>query len=176
MKASNEKSSIVQFYIKALKDLDEKIIDGNLSFIETIKYRVDYFVDGILKINSNTKLDDFNFKVITDLELTFRDVEGTTKDIEVEFEPMNMAFDIAFDNLEHINRIGYVTFDADESKLNLQVGMNGSFTPFTLKEGYALKLKFPEELSINEALSKYPKYNSKGEEIVKTLCESIGCY
>ena len=169
VEAGKKENSVIQFYIKELKDLDSKIIDGQLSFIDTIEYRVDYFVEGLLKINSNTELEDFNFKVVTDLELSFRDVEGTTKDIEVEFEPMNMAFDITFDNLEHINRIGYVTFDADESKLNLQVGMNGCFTPFTLKEGYALKLKFPEELSINEALSEYPRYNSKGEEIVKYI-------
>ena len=34
--------------------------------------------------------------------------------------------------------------------------MEGGFSPFFLKEGYGLKLSFPEELVIDEALSVYP--------------------
>ena len=40
------------------------------------------------------------------------DVHGSTKELEVEFEPVTMDFAGHFDNLEYIDTIHYVQFNA----------------------------------------------------------------
>ena len=155
--ANSGKSTVVQFYLEKLDGLDKKIQDGKLTLDEVIDYSVTYATEGQLTLTKDTKVEDFDFKVETNLALGFRDVAGKTNDIEVEFEPIDMAFDIDLNNLRYIDRIEYIDFDAEKSKLHFHAEMNGGFTPFNLKEGYALKLKFPKEVFINEAYSEYQR-------------------
>ena len=166
-KAGDTKNSTIQFYINSLTDLDRKIENGVLSLEEIITYSVKYHVNGSLKLKSGSTLEDFNFKVKTDLELGFRDVEGRTNDIEVEFEPITMDFDIDFNDLQYIDRIEIIDFDASNSKLHFHTEMEGGFAPFSLKEGYALKLEFPKELIIDDRLSVYPRKTLDGRKAVE---------
>lgn len=160
-------STLVEFYIEKLDGLEQKIKDGRLVLDEAIKYSVKYTVDGNLTLTTSSKLEDFDFKVATELGLAFRDVKGETNDIEIDFELADIAFDIDFDNLQYIDRIEYIDFDAAKSKLHFHAEMAGGFEPFVMKEGYALKLEFPEELLIVEALSEYPRTNLKGEKAIE---------
>ena len=176
IEAGDTKNSEIRFYIKGIDNLDSKIINGNLSFNEVITYEVEYNVEGMLQLQNDTKLEDFNFYVVTDLELAFRDVVGKTKEIEVDFTPITMDFNVEFNNLEHIDRIEYIDFYAQESKLHFHTEMEGGFSPFTLKEGYALKLKFPDELLINEALSAYPRTTLDGKKAVEYKEEDHAFY
>lgn len=166
VKGGDTKNTVVQFYIEKLVNLEDKIEDGVLTLNKTINYFVNYTVNGTLNLTAEHKLDDFNFMVESDLGLTFSDVEGETNDLEVAFSPITMSFDIDFDNLQYIDRIEYIDFDASHSKLHFHTNMEGGFAPFALKEGYALKLAFPEELIINEALSEYPRTNLNGNRAI----------
>lgn len=176
VEAGETKNSVISFYINKLKDLDEKIENGLLSLDEIINYTVDYQVNGELKLKSGTKLEDFDFKVVTDLALGFRDVEGRTKDLDIDFDPITMDFDIDFDNLKYIDKIEYIEFDASESKLHFHTEMEGGFEPFALKEGYALKLEFPSELIINEEKSQYPRTTLDGKKAVEYNKEEHAFY
>lgn len=176
VEAGDTQNSVIKFYINGLDNLDEKISNGELSFQESITYQVEYKVKGMLKLENDTKLEDFNFQVVTDLELAFRDIVGRTKDIEVDFTPISMDFNIDFDNLEYIDRIEYIEFDAKESKLHFHTEMEGGFSPFKLKEGYALKLEFPEELLISDELSAYPRTTLDGEKAVEYNTEEHAFY
>ncbi len=158
----------IQFYIDELQGL-EQFVDletGVLSMDEVIRYAVEYKLDGKVKLSSETNLDDFKFSVDLDIPLGFRDIEGETNDIRVSFSPIHMDFQAHFDNLQHIERIDSVLFDAHNSVLIFDTDMTGGFSPFFLKEGHALKLAFPEELIIDNALSVYPTKNDAEPKIV----------
>lgn len=176
VEAGDTKNSEIKFYINGLENLDRRINNGELSFQETITYEVEYDVKGDLQLQNDTKLEDFNFQVVTDLELAFRDVVGKTKEIEVDFTPITMDFDVDFDNLEHIDLIEYIDFEAQESKLHFHTEMEGGFSPFTLKEGYALKLEFPDELVISDEFSTYPRTTLNGEKAVEYKAEDHAFY
>lgn len=156
-KAGEDQKSTIQFYLNCLTDLEKNIKGGILSLKKDITYSVKYHVNGSLKLKSGTTLEDFNFNVKTNLKLGFRDVEGKTNKIEVDFKPITMDFNIDFDNLQYIDRIEYIDFAANKSKLYFRTEMEGGFSPFSLEEGYALKLKFPNELIIDEEQSIYPR-------------------
>lgn len=165
--AGDEENSVIRFYLRGLNNLDESIVGRKLLLNKTVNYSVVYNVAGELIITNETTLEDFYFQVVTDLELAFRDVKGKTNDIGVAFEPDTIDFNIEFNNLKHIDKIKYIDFNAENSKLHFHSEMNGAFTPFTLKEGYALKLQFPEELIIDEALSTYPRKTLEGKEAIR---------
>lgn len=152
----------IQFYIDELDGLEEYINSetGTLSMNEEIKYEVEYVLDGEITLSKETNLEDFEFSVDMNLPLGFRDVKGQTNDIKINFEPIHMPFQAHFDNLEHIERIDSIMFNAQNSVLVFDTEMDGGFSPFFMKEGHALKLTFPEELIIDEGLSVYP---TKGE-------------
>ena len=164
VEANSGKNTTIEFYLDKLDGLNDKIKDGQLVLDETIKYTVEYTTEGKLTLTKDTEIEDFDFKVKTDLELAFRDIVGETNDIEVAFNPIDMGFDIDLYNLEYIDRIEYIDFDAERSKLHFHAEMNGGFSPFALKEGYALRLEFPKEVFINEEYSEYQRdaveYNS----------------
>lgn len=161
----------IQFYIDELNGLDQYInaATGALNMNEKINYEVEYILDGEVTLSSETNLDDFEFSVDMNLPLGFRDVEGETNDIYVDFEPVLMDFQAHFDNLQYIDRIDSIVFDAQNSTLVFDTEMPGGFSPFFLKEGYALKLDFPEELVLNESLSVYP---TKGQAQPKVLYDN----
>lgn len=148
----------IQFYMDELTGLEEYIDDakGTLSMDEIIKYSVEYKLDGEITLSEKTELEEFEFSVDMNLPLGFRDVVGETNDIAVDFEPIHMDFHAHFDNLQYIDRIDSILFDAKNSVLIFDTDMAGGFSPFFLKEGYGLKLSFPDELVIDEALSVYP--------------------
>ena len=158
----------IQFYIDELKGLEQYInlSTGTLSMNQQINYEVEYKLDGEVKLSSETNLDDFEFSVDMNLPLGFRDVEGETNDIDVDFEPIRMDFPIHIGNLQYIERIDSIVFDANKSLLVFDTDMNGGFSPFFLKEGYALKLEFPVEMIFDETLSVYP---TKGEAQPKVV-------
>ena len=164
--AGSNESTIVSFYINRLDELDKNIENGVLKLDESVNYTVRYAVNGKFKLTTEHRLSDFDFKVSTNLGLAFRDVKGMTNDITIDFAPITMDFDIDLDNLQYIDQIEYIDFNAAQSKLHFHTVMEGGFSPFSLKEGYALKLEFPKELIIDEALSEYPRQNKDGETAV----------
>lgn len=163
----------IQFYIDELSGLEQYIDSqtGVLSMDEEIKYAVEYKLDGKVTLSSKTNLDDFKFSVDMNLPLGFRDIEGETNDIRVDFEPIHMDFQAHFDNLQHIDRIDSILFDAQKSVLIFDTDMSGGFSPFLLKEGHALKLDFPDELIIDEALSVYPTKDDSQPKVVYNRSE-----
>ena len=174
--AGDESNSSIRFYINSLNNLERSIENGILNLDKTITYSVDYYVNGLLKLQSNTQMEDFDFKVIADLGLSFRDVQGKTNDLEIDFEPITMDFNIDFNNLQYIDRIEYIDFDANQSKLHFHTEMEGGFAPFTLKEGYALKLKFPDELIIDDEKSVYPRTSLDGKKAVQYIADEHAYY
>ena len=158
----------IQFYIDELSGLEQYINSqtGVFSMDEEIKYAVEYQLDGKVTLSSATNLEDFKFSVDMELPLGFRDIEGETKDIRVDFDPVHMDFHAHFDNLQHIERIDSILFDAQESVLIFDTDMTGGFSPFLLKEGHALKLAFPKELVIDEKLSVYPTKNDAQPKVI----------
>ena len=148
----------IQFYMDELTGLENYIdeANGTLCMDEFIKYSVEYKLDGEITLSEKTELEEFEFSVDMNLPLGFSDIVGETNDIAIDFEPIHMDFHAHFDNLQYIDRIDSILFDAKNSVLIFDTDMAGGFSPFFLKEGYGLKLSFPEELVIDEALSVYP--------------------
>ena len=163
----------IQFYIDELNGLEQYInsTTGTLSMNEEIKYEVEYKLDGEVTLSSSTNLEDFEFSVDMNLPLGFRDVEGETNDIYVDFEPVLMDFQAHFDNLQYVERIDSIVFDARNSILSFDTDMSGGFSPFLLKEGHALKLDFPEEFVIDETLSVYPTKGDAQPKVVYNPAE-----
>lgn len=157
----------IQFYMDELTGLEEYIDEtkGTLSMDEFIKYSVEYKLDGEITLSEKTKLEEFEFSVDMNLPLGFRDIVGETNDIAIDFEPIHMDFHAHFDNLQYIDRIDSILFDAKNSVLIFDTDMAGGFSPFFLKEGYGLKLSFPDELVIDETLSVYPTKDDKQPKI-----------
>lgn len=174
--AGEEASTNIRFYLNRLENLDKQISNGQFKLDETITYTVEYSVNGDLKVEKGTKLSDFDFIVKSDLDLAVRDVKGETNDIEIEFESTDISFDIDLDNLEYIDRIEYIDFDESQSQLHFHSEIEGGFTPFALKEGYALKLEFPKEITICESLSEYPRTNLNGEKAVEYIEDEHAFY
>lgn len=148
----------IQFYMDELAGLEQYVDEatGTLSMDELISYSVEYKLDGEVTLSKETELDEFEFSVGMSLPLGFRDIAGETNDIAVDFDPIHMDFHAHFDNLKYIDRIDSILFDAEKSVLVFDTDMTGGFDPFLLKEGHALRLSFPKELVIDEALSVYP--------------------
>lgn len=161
---ANGDVSIFSFYITDIVNINKNINDGKLEYSGFVKYKIDYTTSGTLELKEGMKVDDFAFNVNLNSELSFLDVAGKTKDIKVKFESIDMEFDGDFNNLQHIDTIYYVKFDEDASSIKFETHMeNDWLSVFKLKKGYALKISFPEELTISNELS---TYEGKDEEIV----------
>lgn len=158
--AAQGETTVLQFYIDALNGLKDNHSNGEISFDDKIEYQVTYGLNGNVILNSNTNLDDFKFLVGMDHKVSFEDAKGSTNDIDVSFEQMDFDFSAHFDNLEHIDSVLYIDFDASSSKIyfttNLGEGVGG-FEPFNLKEGCQLKLSFPENFVLDLEQCVYPK-------------------
>lgn len=160
-------SSVLSFYLTEITDVGQFIVDEGdkrvLRIDESIKYSIDYTVSGTVELNAGVKASDFAFDVVLDVKLAFSDVAGSTKDINVDFQPIAMDFKGEFDDLKYIDTINYVVFN-EESRINFTTTMDGQWLEaFRLEEGYALKISFPEELDINNDAS---TYDSKGDSVV----------
>ena len=161
--AKDEVSSF-SFYITDIINIDDKIYDGKLSCYNSVKYKIDYKTSGTLELKEGMKVDDFAFNVNLKSDLSFLDVAGKTKDIKVDFNPIDMKFNADFDDLQHIDMINYVEFDEKASSIKFETHMVKDWlSVFKLKEGYALKISFPEELTISP---EHSTYEGKGSEIV----------
>lgn len=156
--------SSFSFYITDIVNIDNNINYGKLYYSDSVKYQIDYKTSGMLELKEGMKVDDFAFNVNLKSDLSFRDVSGKTKDIKVKFESIDMEFDGDFDNLQHIDTIYYVKFDSTASSIKFKTEMEKDWlSVFKLKKGYALKISFPEELTIFNELS---TYQGKDSEIV----------
>lgn len=156
--------TVLTFYIVELQDVDKEIVDGVIDIDQPIYYTLEYNAIGNIALDDDLKREDFNFNVTFNVPLKFMDVHGSTKELEVEFEPVTMDFAGSFDNLEYIDTIHYIQFDAVNSMIRFETLMETDwFSEFKLKEGYALKISFPYSLSFNDELS---SYEGKGEKIV----------
>lgn len=161
--------NVISFYIKEIKDVDKRIKNGVIDIADEVTYSLDYYVSGELEITSGITLEDLDFNVQFDVPLAFKDVKGKTKEIKVDFESITMDFTGHFDDLEYVDTIYYIDFDAQHSKLKFESLMDTTwFGEFKLKDGYALKIEFPEELSISD---KYSEYNGKGTSIKYSASE-----
>lgn len=159
--------SELSFFLTEIKDVDDFIVvDGDKRILEInqpIEYSIDYTVSGTVELNAGVKASDFAFDVELDVKLAFSDVAGSTKDIDVNFQPIAMNFKGEFDDLQYIDTINYVVFN-EESRINFTTTMDGQWLEaFQLEDGYALKISFPEELDINNDAS---TYDSKGDSVV----------
>ena len=162
-KAQGEKSTF-SFYVKEIVDVDKYIVDGVIKTEQNIEYVIDYTISGDIELSKGMSMSDFAFNVDMDVQLQFLDVVGSTKDIAVDFEAVTMDFKGEFDDLQYIDKIDYIVFNEDESRIRFTSQMNDDWLEtFKLKEGYALKISFPEQLDINDALS---EYDGKGDRIV----------
>ncbi len=160
----NGNSTKIDFYISEITGIESMTSDGEINIEEDITYTVSYKVNGELKPNADMKRDDFEFNVNFNVPLSFRDVKGSTKDIKVAFEPIDMHFEGDFDHLNHIDSIKYVEFKETESHIKFSANMESEWLePFSLENGYALKISFPENLEISQEFSYYGGDNSKIE-------------
>ena len=154
----------LSFYITEIKDIDRYIKNGSLDINEFVKYEIYYMANGDVTLTKDVEIDDFAFDVEFESQLSFQDVAGRTKDIKVDFKAIEMAFSGDFDNLEYIDTIKYVEFDEEVSRIKFETHMEKDWLGvFKLKEGYALKISFPEQLDICPEHSKY-EYEGKDEE------------
>lgn len=152
------------FYITELTGVDGKISDGVINIDENINYAITYKAEGDVLITAQTKREDLGFNIDLDVPLAFSDVSGKIRDIKVDFKPVEMDFKGEFDNLKYIDKINYIQFDKANSKIHFVTSMDIDWlSGFNLKEGYALKLEFPDELTIDDEIS---QYKGKGKEVV----------
>lgn len=160
--------SELSFYLTEINDVDKFIVaEGNKRVLKIdlpIEYSIDYTVSGTVELNAGVKASDFTFDVELDVELAFSDVSGSTKDIDVNFQPIAMDFKGEFDDLQYIDTINYIVFNEEESRINFTTTMDEQWLEaFRLKDGYALKISFPEQLDINNDAS---IYDGKGAKVV----------
>ena len=160
--------SELSFFLTEIKDVDDFIVvDGDKRILEInqpIVYSIDYTVSGTVELNAGVKASDFTFDVELDVKLAFSDVEGSTNDIDVSFQPITMDFKGVFDDLQYIDTINYIKFNEEKSRINFTTTMDKQWLDaFQLKDGYALKISFPKELDINNDAS---TYDSKGDSVV----------
>ena len=157
-----EEETFVEFYIEKVVDVDEIINNGKIDYKDSIYYTLDYIVNGNITLNENMKKDDFNFDISFEVKLAFKDLEGTTNDINVDFSPIEMNFNGKFDDLDYITKINFVDFKDNESRFKFSSAIDEALCKdFKLKEGYELKVEFPSQLSFNDALSSYPFKGTK---------------
>ena len=161
---ANGDVSKFSFYITDIVNIDKNIHDGKLNYSKPVKYKIDYKTSGTLELKEGMTVDDFAFNVNLKSDLSFLDVAGKTKDIKVDFNPIDMKFNADFDDLQHIDTINSVKFDEDASSIKFETHMKKDWlSVFKLKEGYALKISFPEELTI---CPEHSTYEGKGSKIV----------
>ena len=152
---STGESSTLSFYITDINGIDGYIENGHISIDKFIKYTIDYKVDGEIELRKGMKAEDFSFGVDLDVQLAFLEAAGKTKDVKVDFEPVEMLFSADFGNLEHIDTINYVDFDEERSRIKFETRMDTVWLgAFDLMEGYALKIAFPQ-LEISQDYSNY---------------------
>ena len=160
----NGDQTSISFYLKSLTGIDRFIKDGVVSINDKVVYNISYKVDGEIVPSVNLTAEDFEFNVSLDVPLAFSDASGATKEINIDFEPIEMHFSGHFDNLEHIDRIEYIEFVEEASHIKLMAQMEKEWLkPFKLKDGYALKIDFPVELEICPIHS---QFEGKGKEVV----------
>lgn len=155
--------NIVEFYIKEMKNIGDRIENGVISVNDDIVYNLDYKIEGKFTITPTMKPEDLEFNIQFEVPLAFKDVKGKTKDIEVDFESITMDFKGHFDDLEYVDTIYYIDFNEEYSRLRFESLMDVEWLKdFKLKDGYALKVDFPEQLTISDKKS---TYEGKGNDI-----------
>ena len=156
--------NIVEFYIKEMKNIGAKIENGVISVNDDIVYNLYYKIEGDFIITPTMKPEDLDFNIQFEVPLAFKDVKGKTKDIEVDFESITMDFKGHFDDLEYVDTIYYIDFNEEYSRLRFESLMDVEWLKdFKLKDGYALKVDFPEQLTVSDEKS---TYEGKGNDIV----------
>lgn len=156
--------NIVEFYIKEMKNIGDRIENGVISVNDDIVYNLYYKIEGDFIITPTMKPEDLDFNIQFEVPLAFKDVKGKTKDIEVDFESITMDFKGHFDDLEYVDTIYYIDFNEEYSRLRFESLMDVEWLKdFKLKDGYALKVDFPEKLTVSDEKS---TYEGKGNDIV----------
>lgn len=157
IEAKNDEE-FVQFYIHEIVNLGSKQSNGKISLKDNITYQVDYDLNGTVNVSAQTDLSAFKFIVEMNHKVTFEDAQGSTNDIDVEFEPLTFDFSAHFNNLKHIKEVEYIEFNAANSIIQFTTNFgDGGFAPFNLKKGSQLKLTFPENFVLDLSLCKYPE-------------------
>lgn len=138
------------FYITEITDVDKYINNGVIKIAENVNYSIDYTIDGDLTLKKGVTKADFAFDVNFDVALSFQNVAGKTKDVEVDFPGIELDFNAEFSNLKNVSMVNYVEFDENASCIEFKTSMDKEwFSAFELKEGYALKISFPKGLIID---------------------------
>ena len=156
-----DKTIELSFYISEIKDIDKYIKNINennrrIQITDSITYSINYILSGGMELKKGMEVDDFAFDVNLNVKLSFYDAAGKTNDVRVDFKDIEMNFDCEFDGLEYIDTICSIDFDENESKLVFETKMDKDWLDaFKLKDGYALKITFPNSLYINPDLSKF---------------------
>ena len=164
----------VEFYIKDMIEVENLTIDNGrvISFdkLSDIEYTLDYnmkngtvTVDPASISNVDEYLEEnFTFKILfEETALAFCNVAGETNDIDVAFKSINMNFNGSFKGLENIERINYIDFNSDSSRIKFRTEMKKEdaelLKDISIKNGYALKVEFAKELVFNIEQSEYPQ-------------------
>ena len=160
-RVSSGEETLLSFYITDIVGISDNIENGWIKIAENIAYSIDYKLSGLINLTKEMTADDFVFNVKLDAPLSLTKISGRTKDVVVEFDPIEMKFDGEFDNLKHITKICSIDFVEAESKIKFETEMDTTWLgAFKVKEGYALKITFPESLKIAPELSTYKgEYN-----------------
>ncbi len=160
-------NTTIRFYIDRITDIGDSIKGGVLKYSDNIKYTVDYNVNGKITVDSKLKRDDLLFNVFLNVPLAFSDITGRTTDIEVDFNPVEMNLTGHFDNLQHIDTVFYIKFKENENWLKFITNVDTEWgEEISFKEGYALKIAFPENLVIDDENS---QYDGKGTDVVYSI-------
>lgn len=158
--------SMLSFYLTDIEGVEDFIDEhGVLSIDEVIEYDVNYRVEGDIELTREMDIKDFAFGVNLDVQLSLQDIAGKTRDVKVEFEPVNMNLNATFNNLEHIDTINYVEFDKSTSRIRFETTMEKEWLEaFQLTSGYVLRIAFPEQLEIAIENSRYDGMDNGGVE------------
>jgi hypothetical protein len=117
--------SFFSFYLTDITDIDEYIdANGVLNIDQAIKYKIDYTVSGNIELTSGLEMADFAFGVSLDVKLAFLDLEGKTRDINVDFDPVAMDLKGEFDNLQYIDSINYIVFAEGANRICFTTSMD----------------------------------------------------
>lgn len=159
-------TTVISFYMEELVGVEKHISNGSIDVLENIEYDIEYYVNGKADLSDEmiSDINNFAYDVDFGVQLSFIDVAGKTKDIKVDFNPIEMDFGGEFDNLQYIDMINYVEFDETVSRIKFETHMpNDWLSAYELKDGYALKIAFPHQLTICPIHS---EYEGKDKEIV----------
>lgn len=151
---------VLHVYADEMTGITHEEREGEMKIFDysPIKYDVSYEIAEVnvdlSKWSPNS--DDLSVKVDMDVELGCRDIIGETNPIEVELEAQKIELPAVIGGLEYVDKVEYVDFDAQKSKIRFSVRMTESFEPLELDNNSSVKLVLPKMLVLDMGESVIP--------------------